>query len=334
MSRPTRGTMLPRSEWGPTPSAGAASFTEKTTNRKVARIYVTAGGSASARRPFVATTTTSIAATCSSTCPFKNAGCYVQQGLTKFRAKARDRAATGLKPEEVIAEEVGLIDSAFRAGPVPQDGARGGRDLRLHEGGDVGSLTGALLLGAAGGRWLERGGGQVWTYTHWWREIPRSVWGPISVLASVETPQDIEVARQAGYAAAIVVEKFPSDRAFSLPGTSARIIPCPAETGSVTCAACRLCIDRDLLGMNAAIAFEPHGGGRKEVAETLVTLGLKKAAIMNGGSVVGKKSAAAAFKNEGRDKDNDSSGKDVAGSDNNNIDDDEATTLLAGGGQR
>jgi hypothetical protein len=261
----------------------------------------------------------------------------VQEGLTKFRAKARDRAATGLKPEEVIAEEVGLIDSAFRSGPVPQDGARGGRDLRLHEGGDVGSLTGALLLNGAAGRWLERGGGRVWTYTHWWREIPRSVWGPISVLASVETPQDIEAARQAGYAAAIVVEKFPADRAFSLPGSSARIIPCPAETGSVTCATCRLCIDRDLLRMNAAIAFEAHGGGRKKVAETLVKLGLKKPGVVgvrDGSSVIRKKVAAAAFKDEDKHNDNASSGNNNASSDNNVNDDAEATALLVGGGQR
>ena len=87
--------------------------------------------------------------------------------------------------------------------------------------------------------------------------------------------EDIELARAAGYAAAIVVDRFPSKRAFLLSGSSARVIPCPAESGDISCARCRLCIDRDLLAMNAAIAFEAHGGGRKKVVDTLVTLGRK-----------------------------------------------------------
>lgn len=277
MSRPKQTAVLARPAKGRTPTAGAASLTEKTGNRKLAGSSTVAGsrGRPSKTGPFVATTNTAIAVTCSSACPLKGAGCYVQEGLTQWRATARDRAAAGHEPEDVIAEEVRLIDAAFRSGPIPQDGARGGRDLRLHEGGDVGSLAGALMLATSAQRWRDRGGGGVWTYTHLWRDIPRTAWGSISVLASVETAQDIELAHAAGYPAAIVVETFPSDIAFSLPGSSARIIPCPAETRGVTCATCRLCIERDLLGMNAAIAFEAHGGGRKKVVDTLVTLSRK-----------------------------------------------------------
>jgi hypothetical protein len=113
------------------------------------------------------------------------------------------------------------------------------------------------------------------TFTHNWREIPRSLWGSaINVLASVERAEDIEVARQAGYAAAIVVAEFPSKRAFPLPGSSARIVPCPAEanddpTKNVTCASCRLCLDRDLLGLNRAIGFEAHGPQARQVRKQL-----------------------------------------------------------------
>jgi len=122
-------------------------------------------------------------------------------------------------------------------------------------------------------RWRARGGGSPWSYTHTWRTIDRAAWGPaISVLASVERPEDIEVARAAGYAAAITVEEFPSEKAFSLPGTTALVIPCPAQTRGRTCAKCRLCLDRDLLGMNRAIGFELHGRDKKKAAEALVQL--------------------------------------------------------------
>jgi hypothetical protein len=214
----------------------------------------------------------SCCATCTDTCAFKETGCYVRTGATIGMARAQDEAARGHSAVEVIADEMMLIDRAFRRG-VPQDGARGGRDLRLHVGGDVGTTAGAIMLSGAALRWRLRGGGQIWSYTHQWREIPRAAWGSdITVLASVETPEDIENARVAGYPSAIVVPKFPSKRAFRLPGTSAKLIPCPAETGKKTCAECRLCIDPDLLELNAAIAFRAHGPAARKVRETLVQL--------------------------------------------------------------
>ena len=264
------------------PARGSATFTAKSCSSKLAPVKLVPTKTRPrpvAVGPFVAITSTSIAATCSSACPFKDAGCYVQTGFTKFPAKRRDLAASGHTAEEVIAEEVCLLDRAFRGGGIPQDGKRGGRDLRLHVAGDVGSSVGARVLGGAALRWRERGGGSVWTFTHQWREIDRTAWGSaIAVLASVESPEAIEDARQAGYAAAIVVEKFPSNKAFTLPGSSARIIPCPAEvTKKTTCVECRLCLDRDLLAMNAAIAFEAHGPGKKKVEQALVQLRRNKA---------------------------------------------------------
>lgn len=204
----------------------------------------------------------------------KDAGCYVQTGFTKFAALRLDSAARGHTAKEVVAEEGRLIDRAFKGGQIPQDGARGGRDLRIHVGGDVGSRGAAELLGEACERWVQRGGARPWTYTHLYREIPRESWGrDISVLASVHDAEDIEVARSRGYAAAIVVNAFPSDKAFTLPGSSARIIPCPAETRGTTCVNCRLCLDdKALLERNAAIAFEKHGPGTKTGGHGLVQL--------------------------------------------------------------
>jgi hypothetical protein len=273
-----------RPQSDPVPARGTATFVAKSVNRKLVPIELVATAGRPRPRalgPFVCITNTSIAATSSCACPFKGPGCYVQEGFTTFNAARLDQAAKGHTADEVIVEEVCLIDRSFGGRGVPQDGARGGRDLRLHFGGDVGSVAGAHLLGAAAVRWLRRGGGQPRTYTHWWREIPREAWGPaISVLASVETAADVERARDAGYPAAIVVEEFPSDRAYLLPGSSARIIPCPADTRGVTCATCRLCIDRDLLGMNAAIAFAARGSGKKKVVRSLLQIGRKTAATV------------------------------------------------------
>ena len=192
----------------------------------------------------------------------------------KRLATELDAAARGYTADQVIAEEARLIDGAFRGGGIPQDGAKGGRDLRLHVGGDVTTNAQARQLAAPGLRWGIRGGGAVWTFTHSWRDVEREAWGDgISVLASVERPEDIEVAREKGYAAAIVVDHFPSEKAFSLPGTTSLIIPCPYETRGTTCVECRLCLDdRDLLKRNAAIAFEAHGPGAKQVREALVQL--------------------------------------------------------------
>lgn len=258
----------------PLSAAGAARFVPVSHNRKLAPIERIPTGTRPrprTRGPFVSTTDVSIAATCNDACSFKGGGCFAEAGFTRFTARKLDAAARGLTADDVIAEEVRLIDAAFDSGPVPQDGARGGRDLRLHVGGDVGSARGAQLLAGAAGRWRDRGGGAVWSFTHAWRDVPRETWGSISVLASLERPQDIEAARAAGYAAAIVVNEFPSDKAFILPGSSAKIVPCPAETRGKTCVECRLCLDADKLAKrNVAIAFEAHGPTARRVREVLV----------------------------------------------------------------
>jgi hypothetical protein len=265
--------------------SGGARFVPKGFNGKLAPVEQRLGPNGNkrliAQPPFVALTDVSIAATCSDQCAFKGAGCYQQTGyFTWKRAVALDTAANGRTADEVVAAEVSLIDRSFRRGVVPQDGGRdgrGGRDLRLHVGGDVGSAYGAQLLASAADRWHGRGGGAVWTFTHWWRQIPRVAFGRVSVLASVEVPQDIEVARVAGYASAIVVDKFLSDRAFELPGTTAKIVPCPAETKGTTCIECRLCLDADkLLERNVTIAFAAHGSGKRRVQAKLVQLRTNK----------------------------------------------------------
>ena len=233
----------------------------------------------------MAKTDVSIEATCSPSCPFKSNGCYVREGFTRFAADRLDAAARGYTGEEVIAAEVEAIDGAFHGAAIPQDGALGGRDLRLHVGGDVFNARSARLLARASERWQERGGGSVWTYTHAWRTVPRSAWGRhISVLASVEHVDDIARANARGYAAAIVLSAFDSRRALRLTASRGRVVPCPAETGTTTCVECRLCLDRDLLGLGITIGFAAHGNGASRVRDRLV--GLRRS--RSGGVVTGE----------------------------------------------
>lgn len=277
-----RETSSPRPRGEKVDASGAVDFQPISHNRKLAPVGLAPEKERPRlmpMRPFIATTTVSIQGTCPDSCVFKGSpsnvgGCYVDAGYSRIKSAALDEAARDLTPIDIIAEEARQIDDAFDGGCVPQDGARGGRDLRVHVGGDVGSAEGARLLAKAARRWRARGGGSVFTYTHAWREVPRSAWGDaISVLASVERPEDIERARKRGYPSALVVEEFPNGpKAFRRVGSNARIVPCPAETRQgVTCVSCRLCLDRDLLKMSAAIAFKVHGKHAEAARENLAS---------------------------------------------------------------
>lgn len=59
---------------------------------------------------------------------------------------------------------------------------------------------------------------------------------------------------------------------------TARIVPCPAEpvyaegNPRATCVQCRLCLDRDPVALNTAIAFEVHGPRSKKARRALARL--------------------------------------------------------------
>lgn len=261
-------------------------FQAASCNRKLSRVenYVTETGRIRQipRAPFVSSTYASIDATCLDSCPWKGNGCYVDAGFTRFASGQMNDAARGLEALEVIRAEVASIDAAFPKG-VPQDGARGGRDLRIHIGGDAPTDEAARLLAGAAERWRARGGGEVWSYTHSWRVVERASWGIISVLASVERPGDVEAAQLRGYAVAIVVQRFDGERAYALEGSPSKVIPCPAETKKATCAACRLCFDdAGLLERGRAIGFSIHGSQGGKVSRRLAVINDVQLALPGG----------------------------------------------------
>ncbi|NIN64196.1 MAG: hypothetical protein GTO63_05755 [Anaerolineae bacterium] len=214
----------------------------------------------------VAATYASIQGSCPSSCPLKDGGCYAQMGRVAIHTGRLDKAfVRGMRPEAIARAERDAIRASFGGGSVPQDGARGGRDLRMHVSGDARTKRSAAILGQAADEWVSRGGGDVWTYTHAWRTVPRDAWGTsVSVLASTENPLDTEAIRAQGYVPAIVVAEHPSDRVFTLEGSDVGWIPCPQQTRGVPCSDCRLCFDdAKLRDMNKGIAFAAHGATRK-----------------------------------------------------------------------
>lgn len=224
-----------------------------------------------AQQPFVATTYTSIKLTCPSSCRFKDNGCYIQAGPSSLFANRLDMhdQFTGTEVNEIEAE---LIDQAWVRG-VPQEGARGGIDIRIHSGGDFRSARGARAVGGALDRFKSRRGGDGWGYTHRWRTIPADSYGPaMSILASVETLPEVEQAIELGYTPAMTMRFFYHKTAYRLPGLeSVKVIPCPEQTRGIKCNKCRLCMKK--LPKGTAIGFELHGTGASQAAHRLPIIG-------------------------------------------------------------
>lgn len=232
-------------------------------------------------------TTYAAQTSCPTWCAFYNGGgCYAENGRIftsstgPLNENARDAGASAI---DVARAEATAIDRlpAFKCH---------GRPLRLHTVGDCSSDACAQIVAAAADRYRARGGGPVWSYTHAWRIVERASWGAVSILASCETPEQVELAHARGYATALVVAHFATRRLHetcrtappSQPGvaapadvgaltgqrpgggapvTSAAILPCPAQTrDDVACSSCRLCMnDQALLERGYSIGFEVHG---------------------------------------------------------------------------
>lgn len=209
----------------------------------------------------------SIKATCPKNCALKNEGCYSQTGNTFFTVRRLDQNAGKKSGIAVANEEALAIDNAWKGGKVPN-----GQLLRIHVSGDCTTDNSAKIVSSAAERWLNRGGKNVWSYTHAWRRVKRNSWGKVNVLASMENPKDGKLAIKRGYAPALVVGSFKSDKAFVAEGI--RWIPCPAQTKeNVTCADCKLCHNVDKLAeRNAGIAFETHGAQKNKAKRHLTVL--------------------------------------------------------------
>ena len=208
----------------------------------------------------------SISSTCPDTCASKRDGsCYAMGGRVALTVRRLD--SEGLTPLQAAKREALAIDGSWKGGAVP------GRALRLHVSGDAKTRQAVKVLASAAGRWLDRGGANAWTYTHAWKTVPRSAWGRVSVLASVDKPEDVAKARAQGYAPAIVVpEHSPDGKAFT-DADGNRWLPCPEQTKGVPCDKCRLCWNADrLASTGSGIAFAAHGVKTESMKRRLTLL--------------------------------------------------------------
>lgn len=210
----------------------------------------------------------SIKATCPDSCSLKDEGCYAQTSFVGMINARMNRRARQDSPLKVARSEAQTIDSSYDGGQVPT-----GRAMRLHVAGDSRTITGTRVLNAAVGRWKKRGGGDCWSYTHAWKHVSRNEWTNVSILASVATTAEVPEAREQGYAPAIVVGEHPSEKAYTLPGSDVKWIPCPNQTRGVGCTDCNLCMKADwLYQTNRGIAFSVHGVYKNRLKKHLTVI--------------------------------------------------------------
>jgi len=195
-------------------------------------------------------------------CPLKGNGCYAEGGNMAFVSRRLNNASAGqyLTPERIAREEERVIKEKLS----------GSLDLRLHVVGDCKTDTAANIVSEAALGVLKRGR-DAWTYTHAWRNVERSAWGDLSVLASCEKPEQVAEAQARGYATAIVVSEFPTEKRYDYAGV--KVIPCPSQTHeTVRCVDCRLCFTDDRLKKQGlTIGFEAHGSRWKVVQRVIAT---------------------------------------------------------------
>lgn len=212
----------------------------------------------------------SIKATCSDSCELKKTqSCYAMSSFVGMTVKRLDRKSRNYNALKLAKSEAKEIDNSYNGGKVPN-----GRMLRVHVSGDSKTIKGTKLINSAVARWKKRGGGLCWSYTHSWANVKRKHWKNVSILASIENVSQVLKVREQGYAPAIVVDHFDSDKAFSLKGCETKFIPCPAQTKEhVSCDTCKLCMKADwLYSENKGIAFSAHGIKQKSLKKHLKIL--------------------------------------------------------------
>lgn len=188
---------------------------------------------------------------CPRTCPLRHSGCYAEGGHQAIHTNRLNRAA-----DEQLATPRQIAEAEAHA----IRGLTGRNPLRLHVVGDCATDETADIVSEAAADYQAIDSQPVWTYTHAWRNVARSSWRDVSVLASCETDADVADATDRGYGVALVRQHA------ELPARVAGLhtIPCPQQTGAKPdCARCLMCAKDSRLYGKAVIVFDPHGATRQ-----------------------------------------------------------------------
>jgi len=184
---------------------------------------------------------------CPDSCPFKSSGaCYGKSGPISWQWTKNGPGKGG---STVIAQSEAILIEKLS----------GERPMRLHTLGDCRTPAAARIVAKAAETYIAKHNQPVFTFTHAWRDVPRSAWGKISIIASCETPMEVVQARARGYATALVVTEHRQTTPYDHNGI--KVIPCPQQTGKAShCNKCRLCFKADnLFKAGLSIAFHVHG---------------------------------------------------------------------------
>lgn len=198
--------------------------------------------------------------TCDNSCPFKDKGCYAQNGHCGFTFSRLTKNASKATLKAIALEEARKITELTCVKP-----------LRLHISGDCRTPETAKILAEAARIYTLGTNQPVWTYTHSWRLIPRENWGNISVLASCETFEDVAYANSRGYAACMVRYKPFEKPFYSISkDITYQMVPCKEQVKGIKCSECKMCFnDKKLLENESIICFFTHGSQKRKVEEIL-----------------------------------------------------------------
>ena len=182
------------------------------------------------------------AGSCPQGCRFNTPGgpCYGRRGRV------------GIKVNTMA---MGTAQAIAQAEADEIDKLTGALDLRLHVHGDCATPQAAELVAEAARRYKRRTRGRrdIFGYTAAWRDVERSTWRGVSMLASVSTFDEGREARERGYQPAIVVKSHPASGKAWRDVHGQLWIPCPQETRGIQCVRCRLCLNGS---ETAGIAFK------------------------------------------------------------------------------
>lgn len=189
---------------------------------------------------------------CPTSCALYRSGCYAEAGNVGIVTRR-------LNKSDII--DVNTIAD------MEADGIRklsGARPLRVHVVGDCTTDYAASVVGKA----MVAHPQPAWTYTHAWRDVDHASWQNASVLASCESTEQVKQASARGYATAIVVEEFDSEKKYEKNGIN--ILPCREQINGTKCVDCKLCFNAENLKKhNITIGFKAHGVSKKKVTSAL-----------------------------------------------------------------
>jgi hypothetical protein len=188
-------------------------------------------------------------------------GCYTETGKPNLVRQRLNLAHSIGKysPEQLARFEANAVDSLS-----------GKRPLRLHILGDSRTRKSTRILATSAKRYKAKYNQPVWTFTHA-HNVPRKIWGDVSVLRSCETMEQVKKAYADGYASAMVRNNpHDSHRVYDL-GDGFKGVPCPQQTGKAeSCVKCQLCWkDKTLHNNKMVIIFAPDRGTHKRLAKVL-----------------------------------------------------------------